>query len=317
MPTAPEALEKLERTGSAAHGAALNWGNQDHLVEALSALTTALNCPDQPLQCLTSTPSSHTQELHISSAMGLWSLPKLCCRCVCVSRAYRHSCAHTGQGKHQSRPNPHSNFPVQPQTWPLTTDMTGNCQSMAPAETISQRISTTGQCIQQERKLFRLSPGLCISPTQTLWFIYTLGALYEHQGCRRTQPQAPRAVHHHTYNIKSCSQQGWSPRTATVVLFTFCTFKVTYVLNLSGEWDKMLSPSSYPFITSPATLQGFQFIHSVHPERPPDKTPIWDAITGFKKSNVQDVFHVHQIFNHSFFRNTSTNEQKHATVHLQ
>ena len=36
-----------------------------------------------------------------------------------------------------------------------------------------------------------------------------------------------------TYNMKSCSQEGWSPRTATVVLFTFWTFRVTYVLNLS------------------------------------------------------------------------------------
>lgn len=159
VPTAAEALQKLERTGSAARGAAPNWGNQDHCVEALRALTTALNCPDQPLQGPTPTPSSHTQELHLNSAMGLWSLPKLCSRrgCVCVSRAYRHSCAHTGQGQYQSRPNPHSNFPAQPHTRLLTTDLTGNCQSMAPAETISQHMSsTTGQCVQQERKLFRL-----------------------------------------------------------------------------------------------------------------------------------------------------------------
>lgn len=42
-----------------------------------------------------------------------------------------------------------------------------------------------------------------------------------------------------TYNMKSCSQEGWSPRTATVVLFTFCTFRVTYVLNLSLKKYKM------------------------------------------------------------------------------
>lgn len=36
-----------------------------------------------------------------------------------------------------------------------------------------------------------------------------------------------------TYNMKSCSQLGWLPRTAMVVLLTFCTFRVTYVLNFS------------------------------------------------------------------------------------
>lgn len=30
-----------------------------------------------------------------------------------------------------------------------------------------------------------------------------------------------------TYNMKSCSQQGWAPRTVIVVLLTFCTFSVT------------------------------------------------------------------------------------------
>lgn len=38
----------------------------------------------------------------------------------------------------------------------------------------------------------------------------------------------------HTHNMKSCSQLGWLPRTAMVVLFTFCTFRVTYVLNFSA-----------------------------------------------------------------------------------
>lgn len=50
----------------------------------------------------------------------------------------------------------------------------------------------------------------------------------------------------HTHNMKSCSQLGWLPRTAMVVLFTFCTFSVTYVLNFSaaGEWSNgRLSPS--------------------------------------------------------------------------
>jgi len=36
-----------------------------------------------------------------------------------------------------------------------------------------------------------------------------------------------------THNMKSCSQHGWPPRTAMVVLLTFCTFRVTYVLNFS------------------------------------------------------------------------------------
>lgn len=36
-----------------------------------------------------------------------------------------------------------------------------------------------------------------------------------------------------THNMKSCSQLGWLPRTAMVVLLTFCTFRVTYVLNFS------------------------------------------------------------------------------------
>lgn len=30
-----------------------------------------------------------------------------------------------------------------------------------------------------------------------------------------------------THNMKSCSQQGKLPLTAMVVLFTFCTFRVT------------------------------------------------------------------------------------------
>lgn len=36
-----------------------------------------------------------------------------------------------------------------------------------------------------------------------------------------------------THNMKSCSQLGRLPRTAMVVLFTFCTFRVKYVLNFS------------------------------------------------------------------------------------
>lgn len=48
-----------------------------------------------------------------------------------------------------------------------------------------------------------------------------------------------------------------------------------------------------------------------------DEKLIWEDITGLKKPNVQAVFHLHQIFSHSFFRNLSTNEQKHTTVHLQ
>lgn len=82
-----------------------------------------------------------------------------------------------------------------------------------------------------------------------------------------------------------------------------------------GTRHKMLSPSSYPFITSPATLQVFsQYSAS---RETPDEKPIWEDITGFQKPNVQDVFHLHQIFDHSFFRNPSTNKQKHATVRLQ
>lgn len=42
-----------------------------------------------------------------------------------------------------------------------------------------------------------------------------------------------------THNMKSCSQLGRSPRTAMVVLFTFCTLSVTYVLNFSVEVRRM------------------------------------------------------------------------------
>lgn len=42
----------------------------------------------------------------------------------------------------------------------------------------------------------------------------------------------------HTHNMKSCSQLGWLPRTAMVVLFTFCTFSVTYVLNFSAAGER-------------------------------------------------------------------------------
>lgn len=38
--------------------------------------------------------------------------------------------------------------------------------------------------------------------------------------------------------MKSCSQLGWLPRTAMVVLFTFCTFSVTYVLNFSAAGER-------------------------------------------------------------------------------
>lgn len=38
-----------------------------------------------------------------------------------------------------------------------------------------------------------------------------------------------------TYNKKSCSQHGVAPLTVTVVDFTFCSFKVTYVLNWDAE----------------------------------------------------------------------------------
>lgn len=47
-----------------------------------------------------------------------------------------------------------------------------------------------------------------------------------------------------THNMKSCSQLGRLPRTAMVVLFTFCTFRVTYVLNFSvSEREKDLNYS--------------------------------------------------------------------------
>lgn len=40
---------------------------------------------------------------------------------------------------------------------------------------------------------------------------------------------------HCTYNMKSCSQHGLFPLTWIVVDLTFCSFNVTYVLNLSGK----------------------------------------------------------------------------------
>lgn len=69
-------------------------------------------------------------------------------------------------------------------------------------------------------------------------------------GPARTSSQAMLAQALQTHNMKSCSQLGWLPRTAMVVLLTFCTFRVTYVLNFSvvvkagvsiGAWGPPMS----------------------------------------------------------------------------
>lgn len=49
-----------------------------------------------------------------------------------------------------------------------------------------------------------------------------------------------------THNMKSCSQHGWLPRTAMVVLLTFCTFRVTYVLNFSAKMNRFKHRSRWP-----------------------------------------------------------------------
>lgn len=51
---------------------------------------------------------------------------------------------------------------------------------------------------------------------------------------KRKWKQKRRTEIWRTHNMKSCSQLGWLPRTAIVVLFTFWTFRVTYVLNFSA-----------------------------------------------------------------------------------
>lgn len=76
----------------------------------------------------------------------------------------------------------------------------------------------------------------------------------------------------HTHNMKSCSQLGWLPRTAMVVLFTFCTFSVTYVLNFSaaGERDNgrlsppgsVCSPQPGGWTSTPRSQNHQLFIHS-------------------------------------------------------
>lgn len=96
-------------------------------------------------------------------------------------------------------------------------------------------------------------------------------------------------MHHHTYNIKSCSQQGWSPRTATVVLFTFCTFRVTYVLNLSGEQDTKCDLHRHTL--SSHHLQHCKFsVSTVHPERPQMKSPYGKISLGFKSQMFKMFF---------------------------
>ena len=63
-----------------------------------------------------------------------------------------------------------------------------------------------------------------------------------------------------THNMKSCSQLGWLPRTAMVVLLTFCTFRVTYVLNFSvvvtaGSVRGLRHPwSPFPSSSQPAVI---------------------------------------------------------------
>lgn len=63
-----------------------------------------------------------------------------------------------------------------------------------------------------------------------------------------------------THNMKSCSQLGWLPRTAMVVLLTFCTFSVTYVLNFSAVVRAEVStgaqgpPCTFPSSGQPARI---------------------------------------------------------------
>lgn len=80
------------------------------------------------------------------------------------------------------------------------------------------------------------------------------GLAWDCQTCRWWAGQGRAGLH--THNMKSCSQLGWLPRTAMVVLFTFCTFSVTYVLNFSAaeEWGSgPMSPSR--FVSSPQPLR--------------------------------------------------------------
>lgn len=101
------------------------------------------------------------------------------------------------------------------------------------------------------------------------------------------------AVQHCTYNMKSCSQQGWSPRTATVVLFTFCTFRVTYVLNLSGEQKTKCYLLQYTLSSHKHNISG-SWVTTLQPRATQNQKPIkiycW----------VQDFFTCHQILNHRF-----------------
>lgn len=88
-----------------------------------------------------------------------------------------------------------------------------------------------------------------------------------------------------THNMKSCSQLGWLPRTAMVVLLTFCTFSVTYVLNFSAVVRAEVStgaqgpPCTFPSSGQPTRIpQGPpQAQHTVLrlclPQASPQRTP--------------------------------------------
>lgn len=65
------------------------------------------------------------------------------------------------------------------------------------------------------------------------WLLWTKQTENQRGGGVVRKSEREREREKITHNMKSCSQHGWLPRTAMVVLLTFCTLRVTYVLNFS------------------------------------------------------------------------------------
>lgn len=80
---------------------------------------------------------------------------------------------------------------------------------LATCRTIEAQSKSDTQVSVYNIKAFRLSPG-CAFYLLKYSNLYNATAVpYKHQCCGKTQPQAPLiTAEHHTYNMKSCSQQG-------------------------------------------------------------------------------------------------------------
>jgi len=129
----------------------------------------------------------------------------------------------------------------------------------------------TGQCIQQKSKLLKLS-----LVREFHWLNYLLHLTHHKSSFKEVSVLSLHSylttAQHSTYNMKSCSQHGWSPRTATVVLFTFCTFRVTYVLNLSGEQEAKSYLLQFTISPNKHNISRFS-VHTLHPRGTKNQKP--------------------------------------------